>query len=56
MTVLDASAGYLTLINTFVVEPKRAEELLALLSKATHAIRRMPGFVSANLHVSSDQW
>ena len=55
MTVLDASAGHLTLINTFTVEPERAEALLALLSEATHRIRRMPGFVSANLHMSRDR-
>jgi len=55
MTVLNPSAGYRTLINTFTVEPERAEELLALLSEATQTIRRMPGFVSANLHVGLDR-
>ena len=55
MTTLEASAGYLTLINTFTVEPERAEALLAVLSKATDSIRLMPGFVSANLHVSRDR-
>ena len=56
MTTLDPSAGYLTLINTFDVDPDRAEALLAVLSKATDdVIRHLPGFVSANLHVSRDR-
>jgi quinol monooxygenase YgiN len=56
MTVLDPTAGHLVMINTFIVEPSRAEELLAALSRATDAgIRQRPGFVSANLHVSHDK-
>jgi len=44
------------LINTFTVEPDRADDLLAILSRATEeATRHMPGFVSANLHVSRDK-
>lgn len=55
MTELDPSAAYLTLINTFSVEPDRAAELLAILSKATReTIRFAPGFISANLHLSHD--
>lgn len=54
--VLDPSAGYLTLINTFTVTPERADELLAVLSRATEeTIRFIPGFISANLHVSRDR-
>jgi quinol monooxygenase YgiN len=56
MTKLDASAGHLTLINTFTVEPERADELLAILSRVTEdTMRHLPGFVSANLHVSRDR-
>ncbi len=56
MITLDPSAGRLTLINTFSVDPDRAEDLLAVLSKATQeTIRFMPGFVSASLHVSRDR-
>ena len=55
MTILDPQAGYVTLINTFEVEPARAEELLAALSHSTDEyIRNVPGFVSANLHLSFD--
>jgi quinol monooxygenase YgiN len=46
----------LTLINTFTVEPERAQSLLAHLSKATEDIfLHLPGFVSANFHVSRDR-
>jgi quinol monooxygenase YgiN len=56
MTTLDPAAGHLVLINTFVVEPSRAEELLAVHSRATEdGMRQMPGFLSANLHISQDR-
>jgi quinol monooxygenase YgiN len=43
------------LINVFTVQPERASELAALLSDATDkVIRHAPGFVSANIHVSTD--
>lgn len=55
-TTLDSSAGYVVLINTFIVEPDQAEELLANLSAATESrMRHLPGFVSANLHLSQDK-
>ena len=56
MTTLDPADGYVVLINTFTVDPDRAEELLAVLSRATEeAVRQRPGFVSANFHVSEDR-
>lgn len=56
MTNLDPDAGYFVLINTFTVDPARAEELLELLSRATETVmRQRPGFVSANLHLSADR-
>ena len=56
MTTLDPAAGHLVLINTFTVEPSRAEELLDVLSRATETgMRHRPGFVSANLHISCDK-
>ncbi|MEV4620793.1 antibiotic biosynthesis monooxygenase [Asanoa sp. NPDC049573] len=46
----------MTLINTFTVDPARAEDLLETLSRATEqTMRHLPGFVSANLHVSDDR-
>ena len=56
MTTLDPADGYVVLINTFTVEPERADELVAELSRATaEHMRHRPGFVSANLHVSRDR-
>ncbi|PZO66979.1 MAG: antibiotic biosynthesis monooxygenase [Paracoccus denitrificans] len=56
MTTLDPNSGYFVLINTFTVDPSKAEELLAVLSEATeHGMRQRPGFVSANLHISTDR-
>jgi quinol monooxygenase YgiN len=56
MTTLDPKAGYVILINTFTVEPSKAEELVSALSRATEeGMRQRPGFVSANLHVSLDK-
>ena len=55
MTKLDPEDGYTVLINTFQVQPERTEELIAVLVDATDVMRRMPGFVSANLHLSRDR-
>jgi quinol monooxygenase YgiN len=44
------------LINTFYVKPDKADELVAMLTKATDEVmRRQPGFISANLHISFDK-
>ncbi len=56
LTILDPSAGYVTIINTYAVVPERAEALLDFLVRATkETIRYVPGFVSANLHVNFDR-
>ena len=55
-TTLNPNDGYMVLINTFTVEPSKADELLAELTHATEMrIRNRPGFISANLHVSDDR-
>lgn len=55
-TVLDPDAGHVTMINTYAVEPERADELMAFLIDATNStLRHVPGFVSANLHVALDR-
>jgi quinol monooxygenase YgiN len=44
-----------TLINVFTVEPAHAEALAALLTDATEQVmQHLPGFRSANIHVSTD--
>lgn len=55
MTKLDPSDGHAVLINTFIVHPEKAEELVKVLAEATATMRNMTGFVSANLHVSRDR-
>lgn len=56
MTTLTAADGHLTLINTFTVDPERADELLEALSRASReTFADQPGFVSANLHLSLDR-
>ena len=55
MTTLDPQDSYATLINTFVVKPEQADELVKILHEAATVMRRLDGFVSANLHVSTDR-
>ena len=55
MTALDPNDHYVTLINTFQVKPEHAEELMELLHHASEVMSTLPGFVSANLHVSEDK-
>ena len=56
MTTLDPKDGHVVLINTFTVEPDKAEALFEELSKATEeGMRPRRGFVSANLHISTDR-
>ncbi len=54
MTEIKVGSG-VTLINTFFVEPEAADRLIAVLDEATEGVmRRMPGFLSANIHKSLD--
>ena len=56
MVTLDPNDGHLVLINTFTVDPSKADELLKILSEATeHGMRQRQGFISANLHISQDK-
>jgi quinol monooxygenase YgiN len=55
VTVIDADAHCVTLINTFIVRPENQEELIGLLDQATERVMRVrPGFISANIHRSLD--
>lgn len=56
MVSLDPRSGYVVLINTFSVDPARADDLLNALSDATEQVmRQRRGFISASLHVSHDK-
>lgn len=55
MSVIDADAQVVTVINVFTVAQENQQRLLDLLVDATTTvIRGMPGFVSANFHASLD--
>jgi quinol monooxygenase YgiN len=55
MTVITQHADHATLINVFTVEPDRARQLADLLATATEDVmRHIDGFISANIHVSTD--
>ena len=55
MTTIQANAPYATLINVFTVDPERAADLADLLTAATDEVmQHLDGFLSANIHVSTD--
>lgn len=55
MTTIQQHSPIATLINVFTVEPDRSRELVELLSQATEDVmRHVPGFISANIHLSAD--
>ncbi len=55
MHTIAKSAGLVTIINVFVVEPPNQRNLLDILARATEtSVRDMPGFISAALHRSLD--
>jgi quinol monooxygenase YgiN len=55
MTVITAHADHVTLINVFTVQPDRARELAGLLTAATEDVmQHIDGFISANIHLSTD--
>lgn len=55
MTTIEERAPLVTLINVFTVDPERAAELVELLRVATEEkMQFVPGFISANIHLSGD--
>lgn len=54
-TTIDAREKIATLINVFTVEPADQQRLIDLLNDATETtMRHVPGFISANIHASTD--
>ena len=54
-TILDPNGNYLTFMNTFTVEPERAEALIQALKRSTEeTFRSKKGFISVSLHMSRD--
>jgi quinol monooxygenase YgiN len=55
VTTIVEHGPHATLINVFTVEPAHAAALAALLADATEQVmQHLPGFRSANIHVSID--
>ena len=55
MSTITAHADHATLINVFTVQPERARELADLLTAATEDVmQHVDGFISANIHLSTD--
>ena len=55
MTVITDHADHATLINVFTVAPERARQLAELLTAATEEVmQHVDGFISANIHLSTD--
>lgn len=56
MTTIDNSKKICTLINVFTVAPEKHLELFELLKEATEQVMcKLPGYISANLHISDDK-
>ena len=55
MSTITAHADLATLINVFTVQLERARELADLLTAATEEVmQHIDGFISANIHLSTD--
>jgi quinol monooxygenase YgiN len=55
VSTITAHADHATLINVFTVQPERARELADLLTAATEDVmQHIDGFISANIHLSTD--
>ncbi|MET9260994.1 antibiotic biosynthesis monooxygenase family protein [Amycolatopsis sp. NPDC004079] len=54
-TTISTDADVATLINVFTVAPEKQQALVKVLTTATEeVIGRRPGYVSANIHASTD--
>jgi len=55
MTTISVENNFLTLINVFIVDPSNQQKLIELLTLATDSsVKKITGFISANLHKSID--
>jgi antibiotic biosynthesis monooxygenase (ABM) superfamily enzyme len=56
MTTIDSNKNICTLINVFTVTPEKHLELFDILKEATELVMcKLPGYISANLHISDDK-
>jgi quinol monooxygenase YgiN len=55
VTTIATGVPLATLVNVFTVDPGRQQALVEVLVRATDDVmRHIPGFVSANIHASTD--
>lgn len=54
MATISKDARLCTLVNVFHVTPENQRAVADGLVEATETMRRLPGFVSANIHLSYD--
>ena len=55
MTTIDSNKKICTLINVFTVAPEKQKELFESLIKASEKVMsKMPGYISANIHLGDD--
>lgn len=55
MTTINSNRKICTLINVFTVEPERQKELFENLKEASEkVISKIPGYISANIHMGDD--
>ena len=54
-STIDQGSQVATLINVFTVRPERQRDLVETLAHVTDEVmRQRPGFISANIHASTD--
>ncbi len=54
-TTITTDQEVMTMINVFTVDPGHQQELIDVLAEATTVMVELPGFISANLHRSTDR-
>ena len=54
MTTLSLDNKLVTVIIIFSVEPSQQDELITAIKEFLETVKTQPGFVSANLHKSTD--
>jgi|SRR5579871_3193933 len=54
MPEIRKDGGFVTQITTVKVEPEHQDEVLTLMTERARFMARQPGFVSVNLHRSTD--
>lgn len=54
MATISTDNDVFTLVNIFPVDPADQRRLYDVIAGATEKIRELPGYVSANIHLSTD--